>query len=43
MGGGKGFLEDRILLGVDLDFHLTGAIDDVAGPEDSVEALCAYF
>src|ERR1700704_2152009 len=29
--GGQGFLEYGILLGVDLDFHLTGAIDDVAG------------
>ena len=42
-GGGQGFLEDRILLGIDLDFHLTGAIDDVAGLENSIEALCADF
>lgn len=41
--GGQGFLEDRILLGIDLDFTLTGAIDEVAGLEDSVKALCADF
>ena len=42
-GGCQGFLEDRVLLGIDLDLHLTGAIDDVASFEDSVEALCADF
>ena len=41
--GGKGFLEDRILFGIHLDLHLTGVIDDVAGLEDGIKALCADF
>jgi hypothetical protein len=39
----QGFFEDRILLGIDLDFTLTGAIDDVAGLENGIEALCTDF
>ena len=30
-GSCQGFLENGILLGIGLDFHLTGAIDDMAG------------
>jgi hypothetical protein len=42
-GGSHSLPEDRILLGIDLDFHLTGSVNNVTGLENSVEALCADF
>ena len=36
----QGFFEDWILLGIGLDFALTGIVDDVASLEDRIEPLC---